>query len=166
MSNLKLEAPEATFEAWVQYVNNLPKSGKFASNTFARIVREIGEDGIVREVAVAITYHQTDIVTFHADGRIELYTAGWHTPTTKDRINRILPQRYGVSQTNFVWTLTDRLGEHTVVWPEYERLVLPASDIDVRWDREMECPGEPWRGGFRPYNTKTGQYVVEEESAP
>jgi len=34
----------------------------------------------------AVRLHQTDVVTFYADGRIELNSGGWQTATTRDRI--------------------------------------------------------------------------------
>ena len=41
--------------------------------------------------AIALLYHSTDVVTWHSDGRIELFSGGWHTFTTKERINWYLP---------------------------------------------------------------------------
>jgi hypothetical protein len=36
---------------------------------------------------IAVTYHWTDVVTYHPDGRITLRTGGWYSYTTKARIN-------------------------------------------------------------------------------
>lgn len=36
---------------------------------------------------IAVRLHSTDVVTFHADGSIDLHDGGWCTITTKDRIN-------------------------------------------------------------------------------
>ena len=36
---------------------------------------------------IALRLHQTDVVTFHADGRVTLDSGGWRTMTTKDRMN-------------------------------------------------------------------------------
>jgi len=37
---------------------------------------------------IAVMLHATDVVTYHADGRVVLNTGGWKTVTTKDRIKR------------------------------------------------------------------------------
>lgn len=42
---------------------------------------------------IAVRLHETDIVTFFADGDIDIYTGGWNTVTTKDRINGYSPVR-------------------------------------------------------------------------
>lgn len=36
---------------------------------------------------IALRFHETDVVTFHADGRITLASGGWRTMSTKDRMN-------------------------------------------------------------------------------
>lgn len=36
---------------------------------------------------IALRLHSTDVVTWHADGSMEVSTGGWNTVTTKDRIN-------------------------------------------------------------------------------
>lgn len=42
---------------------------------------------------IAVMLHATDVVTYHADGRIVLNTGGWKTVTTKDRITTYAPIR-------------------------------------------------------------------------
>jgi DNA helicase TIP49 (TBP-interacting protein) len=42
---------------------------------------------------IAIRLHDTDVVTYHASGLTTLRTGGWHTVTTKDRINAYAPVR-------------------------------------------------------------------------
>lgn len=43
-----------------------------------------------------IRYHFTDIVTFHPNGAITVYTGGWNTLTTRARLNAFLPTAYRV----------------------------------------------------------------------
>lgn len=43
-----------------------------------------------RADGVAVRLWRTDVVTFREDGRIELYTGGWNTPTTRSRFNACL----------------------------------------------------------------------------
>lgn len=38
-----------------------------------------------------IRLYDTDIVTFHPDGMVELDSGGWMTVTTKERMNRFSP---------------------------------------------------------------------------
>lgn len=40
---------------------------------------------------IAIRLHQTDIITLNLDGRVTLDSGGWHTVTTKERLNRFAP---------------------------------------------------------------------------
>lgn len=49
----------------------------------------------------ALRYHETDVVTFHPNGHLELRTGGWPTVTTKERMNRAL-------QAAGWWLWTDR----------------------------------------------------------
>lgn len=53
-------------------------SKKVANNTYLQ--RRDAE-------TIALKYHATDVVTYHADGRIVLNTGGWRTSTTKLRFN-------------------------------------------------------------------------------
>ena len=48
---------------------------------------------IVPEDDIAVRLHYTDVVTFKCDGDIVLSSGGFHTRTTKDRINQYLQQR-------------------------------------------------------------------------
>lgn len=45
--------------------------------------------------SVAIRLHNTDVVTYHPDGRIILSTGGWNTNTTKDRLRKWAPVQVG-----------------------------------------------------------------------
>ena len=46
--------------------------------------------------ATAVRLHRTDVLTFYQDGRIEIDTGGWNTVTTRDRMNRYLPNPWRV----------------------------------------------------------------------
>ena len=52
---------------------------------------------------IAVRYHSTDVVTYHANGDIVLDSGGWWTSTTKKRINRYLPLSMYVTQRDFEW---------------------------------------------------------------
>jgi len=53
---------------------------------------------------IAVKLHSTNVITFHADGRIVFDSGGWKTPTTKERMNSFSPAR--VSQSQGTWEIT------------------------------------------------------------
>lgn len=53
--------------------------------------------------AIAVEYHETDIVTFYPDGVIILDNGGWRTSTTRYRINQYLPDGYYLVQDKYEW---------------------------------------------------------------
>jgi hypothetical protein len=42
---------------------------------------------------ILITLHNNVIVCLHPDGKVQLSTCGWNTPTTRERLNRLLTNR-------------------------------------------------------------------------
>jgi hypothetical protein len=70
-------------EANAQLTGRCCERRKIANNT--RLIRRGRFD-------IAVRLHSTDIITFHNDGRIDVFTGGWDTVTTRDRINRYLPK--------------------------------------------------------------------------
>ena len=50
---------------------------------------------------IAVKYHETDIVVYRPDGKIELHCGGWFTATTKQNINAYSP--FAVWQEKKVW---------------------------------------------------------------
>ena len=71
---------------------------KVANNTYARI--EQNGDVVFR-------LHSTDIVTIHPDNTATVKTGGWHSHTTKARINKYLPSGSYLYQQNWKWFLSD-----------------------------------------------------------
>lgn len=55
---------------------------KVAHNTY---IHRTGPD------TIALRLHDTDVLTWHEDGTVELDSGTWKTSTTKDRINRFAP---------------------------------------------------------------------------
>lgn len=60
--------------------------------------------------SIALVLHNTDVVTYHLDGRIVLDTGGWLTVTTKDRINAGLPRPWHLSSNKGTWELREGYG--------------------------------------------------------
>jgi hypothetical protein len=53
------------------------------------------------ETYIAVRLHATHIVKFWEDGRVILHSGGYHTTTTKDRINKFITGR--VYQKDYQW---------------------------------------------------------------
>ena len=51
--------------------------------------------------AIAVKYHDTDIVVYYPDGKIKLSNGGWKTVSTKQNISTYSP--YSVYQRKGVW---------------------------------------------------------------
>jgi len=71
---------------------------KVGNNTYAEIL----PDG-----SVGIMLHSTYVVKIHPDNSATLNSGGWHTSTTKDRINQYSPVR--VYQRKGEWYLESGL---------------------------------------------------------
>lgn len=61
---------------------------------------------------IAVRLHNTDVVTFHhpngeRSGQVTFSTGGWHTATTKERINRYAPAFVKVYQAKGAWYLAE-----------------------------------------------------------
>lgn len=54
---------------------------------------------------IAVRLHSTDVITFHSDGRVVLDSGGWWTVTTRDRINRYMPDGWCVWSERGQWLL-------------------------------------------------------------
>ncbi len=60
-----------------------------------------------------VTFHNTEIIIFKANGNIILNSGGYRTPTTKERINRFLPG-YHIEQRNNIWYISDDQDNETI----------------------------------------------------
>lgn len=61
---------------------------------------------------IAVVLHNTYIVAYTSDGRILLNSGGYHTTTTKQRLNQLLPPGYGVTQRDYAWYVRTPNGEY------------------------------------------------------
>jgi hypothetical protein len=71
------------------------QSKKLANNTY---LHRRGDN-------IALQYHSTDVATFTPKNDIILNSGGWHTSTTKERINMAIGNK--LSQLNGVWYIGD-----------------------------------------------------------
>lgn len=53
--------------------------------------------------AIAVKFWETDILLWRPDGSCVVNTGGFHTVTTKDRLNQFLPLGVGIFQRNGIW---------------------------------------------------------------
>lgn len=66
---------------------------KLENNTYA----------IRHDDSISIRLHETDILTFHPNGRVNVTTGGWKTVTTKARLNEYLPHGLSLTQERGIW---------------------------------------------------------------
>jgi len=69
------------------------KERKVAHNTW---IRHEGLNVVVR-------YHATDIAIIHGSCGVTVNSGGWETPTTKTRLNALLPGNVVISQKDHRW---------------------------------------------------------------
>ncbi|MFA5049291.1 MAG: hypothetical protein WC516_09770 [Patescibacteria group bacterium] len=69
------------------------QSRKIANNTYLQR----------RDSDIVVKLHDTDIITYKSNGDIVLNSGGWHTMTTKDRLNNNLPRELYISQNKGIW---------------------------------------------------------------
>lgn len=79
-----------------------------------RSERTIGHNTTIRQRldgAIAVRYHATDIIVYHANGDTVLSSGGWRTNTTKQRLNALTTA--SIYQHQYVWYIA-RPGMDTV----------------------------------------------------
>lgn len=87
----------------------------------------IGEQGVKtlliqhQDGSIALRYHQTDVVTAYPDGTVKLDNGGFQTNTTKERINRYLPDGHQLYQEKKKWWIATPNG----VVPYENGMTLP-----------------------------------------
>lgn len=83
-----------TFESADRLLDSTPhlERRKLGNNTY---LRRLPNDDL------AVTLHETDIIILHRDGTFTLDSGGWHTVTTKQRMNALTPAR--IWQEKGVW---------------------------------------------------------------
>ena len=108
---------------------------KLANNTYL----------VPRGENVAVKLHNTDVVTFCADGSIILDSGGWRTVTTKARINEYLPSGWRVFSDRGKWFLRCGSWADGVDYPFADgmkimlrgRVIGAASESDVKKEENL-----------------------------
>lgn len=78
--------------------------------------------------AVAVKYHETDVVTYHADGTVSFRSGGWQTGMTKARWNEYAPPGYRFGARDRVVWVSARRGDESVSVPFAEGMRLADRD--------------------------------------
>jgi hypothetical protein len=110
----KLKATPKNFEQ-AQRVLGTKSSVRLGNNTYLERVQEPYNSPLQM---IVVRLHNTYIVQFHSDGRVTLHTGGWHTVTTKDRINEFITGR--VYQRNHEWFYVGHNLEGAIDWDHPE----------------------------------------------
>jgi hypothetical protein len=76
----------AEADAWLKRGRN-PNQRTIAGKRATQLLRDLDTQ------IICVMYQQTAVVTYYPDGRIQLNSDGWRTPTTKERINELSPAR-------------------------------------------------------------------------
>ena len=75
--------------------------------------KKIGNNTVLHRIRdgkeIAVSLHNTDVVVFFQNGTRGLYSGGYYSTTTKERINQFT-NGY-VSQKKYKWFYTDKNGE-------------------------------------------------------
>ena len=82
---------------------------RLGNNTYLEYVNPELADGFI-----GVRLHNTYIVRFYRDGRVTLHTGGYHTVTTKERINQFTSKR--VYQKDHVWYVVGHTPEGALDW--------------------------------------------------
>jgi hypothetical protein len=103
------------------YVGLFKKTGKSRSKKIANNTLRIElQDG-----GYAIRFHDTNVLTFSADGKsVKLDSGGYRTRTTKERMSEYLPEGLSITQKNWEWYIYDRKNNSTLPYSDGMTLYL------------------------------------------
>lgn len=118
---------------------------KLANNTYHAVVH--------KSKCRYIIYHDTAIITYHFNGYMRLSSGGWHTRSTKQRINRYIRPTWHLFQKDYEWYLSH---ERSDKWYRFQDGFLIDPDDDVAPEyRFLEVPN--------PFLTRKSKREKEDE---
>lgn len=154
----KLRKPiRSWFGAQTFYLDHAKRGrdAKLAHNTYV-----VEVEGITPEhPGYAIRLHHTNIVTFYLDGTVKLNSGGYHTVTTKARMNEILqPLGLTIGQKKFNWYVYE-IGQWDKPVEFFDGMMVRVeqSGMDVR----AKLHGNPQRFGKFEGSGDFGEAVYE-----
>ena len=91
---------------------------------------------------IGLRLHSTTVVTFHPDGSLVLKTGGWHTVTTKDRLNRVIRAHgWSIFARDRAWYIAHRNGDSVEFEDGY---TIPAPSREPRREDHCTHPEQGW----------------------
>lgn len=88
---------------------------------------------------LSVKYHYTIIVRYISRKAIQLNSGGWETSTTKERINKLLPPEWGLSQEKFVWKLWNRITDKEYLFEDNMIINLSTGQVFSNEGEEIEA---------------------------
>lgn len=127
---------ENVFKVWDSELQGKCKqSWKMAKATYLK--RQ--DDG-----SIALKYHDTNVFIVYPNNKMILNTDGWLTPTTRARINNMLPSRYYLYQNNSTWYLSDS-AENVSYYYKDGLTISPEGKVFARkFDEAIEKRKKAW----------------------
>jgi len=102
----------------------------WAAQTFlgGKDERKIGHNTwiVSTPTGYGIKYHNTVVITYFVGAeKVYMNTNGWHTITTKLRMNLFLPSGYSIHQEKHEWWLNYKVGEEWRKRPYDDCMTIP-----------------------------------------
>ena len=90
----KLKATPKSFAEAIAVLSGKDEC-RLGNNTYLHVVKfaQTGPSALYGIECIAVRLHNTDIVKFYSDGSTVLYSGGYRTVTTKERINHFIKGR-------------------------------------------------------------------------
>lgn len=91
-------------------------------------------DQLAEEGRIELVLHSTPVVVFYSDNSAQLFSGGWRTVTTKDRLNRVLrPNGWSVYSERRTWKIERRFSTHggRFQYPFVEGFVVPLKGYEL-----------------------------------
>lgn len=108
-TTMTFDEAEAMYEERIGYQSGKYEGVRLENNT--RLVK--------RGESYGVKLHNTVVVTLHPNGSSEIKTGGWHTLTTRRRINKYSPHAH-IVQRDYDWFINPGPGHQGVLYQEGE----------------------------------------------
>jgi hypothetical protein len=129
LSEANLSCTDLSFDGLMRFLNGREEK-KLGNNTWV-LKTEDWRNGLD---AVAVKYHDTNILLINSGGITTINNGGWDTSTTKDRLNQFLRCKgVYISQKNYQWYITGPMGTEKYV---NGTQILPDGQVVVPYDEE------------------------------
>lgn len=114
--------------------------------------------------AIAVQYHQTDVVTHYRDGRVSLDSGGWRTVTTKVRFNEYLPAGWTVYQEKGEWYLQRLPWDSSEPIPYQDGITIhPDGTVTGAAKKWEVCERQNWAKRINDYSKLYARALVRGE---